>query len=244
MGPLHAKSTFGPQVRLSYRDEPWKRRWQRGPIIEDGLMSGKYWKLVHTAVQHVRTKTLSDEYLNWICFANAGMLSRGNIYSMNHAIKNLPTDDPVVEVGSFCGLSTNAMSYLLSAHGRENSIITSDKWLFEGAERGGCLGDSQILHSEYREFVKSSFMRNVEFFSPHNKSYAIEEISDDFFGLWKRGATTQDVFGRSIQLGGKISFCYIDGNHTYAFARRDFENVDQYLELGGFVLFDDSSDEG
>ena len=43
-------------------------------------------------------------------------------------------------------------------------------------------------------------------------------------------------------MGGEISFCYIDGNHTYDFAKRDFENLDPYLELGGLVLFDDSSD--
>ena len=49
-----------------------------------------------------------------------------------------------------------------------------------------------------------------------------------------------DVFGRSFQLGGPISFCYIDGNHTDDLAKRDFENCDRYLEKGGFVLFDDS----
>lgn len=57
-----------------------------------------------------------------------------------------------------------------------------------------------------------------------------------------KNQTVSDVFGRDINLGGKISFCYIDGNHTYEFAKRDFDNVDKYLELGGFVLFDDSSD--
>lgn len=54
--------------------------------------------------------------------------------------------------------------------------------------------------------------------------------------------TTCDIFGRNIKLGGKISFCYVDGNHTYEFAKRDFDNVARYLELGGYVLFDDSSD--
>jgi hypothetical protein len=51
------------------------------------------------------------------------------------------------------------------------------------------------------------------------------------------------VFGREVQLGGPLSFCYIDGNHTYDFARRDFENCAEHLETGGFVLFDDSSDQ-
>ena len=46
-----------------------------------------------------------------------------------------------------------------------------------------------------------------------------------------------------MTLGGDIGFCYIDGNHTYDFARRDFENTDRALVKGGFILFDDSSDD-
>ena len=40
----------------------------------------------------------------------------------------------------------------------------------------------------------------------------------------------------------EISFAYIDGNHQYEFAKRDFENVDKILISGGFILFDDSAD--
>ncbi len=205
-------------------------------------MITKLKKLFYAGIQYVNTKTISDEYINWLTFANAGMLSKGIIYSMRFAIENLPSESPVLEIGSFCGLSTNVISYLLSVQGKNNRIISCDKWLFEGSENGGSLGDSQIPHYSYREFVKSTFMRNIEFFSPNNKPYTIERTSDEFFALWKKGEMTCDIFGRDIRLGGKIGFCYIDGNHTYEFAKRDFENFDQYLELGGFVLFDDSSD--
>jgi hypothetical protein len=85
-------------------------------------------------------------------------------------------------------------------------------------------------------------MRNVEFFSPKSKPHTIESTSDEFFALWNKSETTCDIFGRTIKLGGKISFCYVDGNHTYEFAKRDFHNVNTHLELGGYVLFDDSSD--
>ncbi len=51
-----------------------------------------------------------------------------------------------------------------------------------------------------------------------------------------------DVFGREAALGGPISFCFVDGNHTYDFAKRDFTNVDEFLAPGGFILFDDSYD--
>jgi hypothetical protein len=205
-------------------------------------MITKLKKLFHAGIEYVNTKTIYDEYINWLTFVNAGMLSKGNIYSIRFALERLPSESPVLEIGSFCGLSTNVMSYLLSVQGKKNRIISCDKWLFEGSENGGNLGDSQISHYQYREFVKSTFMGNVEFFSQNNKPYTIERTSDEFFTLWEKGEKTYDIFGREISLGGKISFCYIDGNHTYEFAKRDFENVDKYLELGGFVLFDDSSD--
>lgn len=51
-------------------------------------------------------KTVSDEYISWLSFANAGMLHAGNIYTMNYAIENLPSNSPVLEIGIFCGLST------------------------------------------------------------------------------------------------------------------------------------------
>jgi hypothetical protein len=205
-------------------------------------MITKLTKLFHAGMQHLSLKTISDEYINWLTFANAGMLNNGNIYSMRFAIENLPSASPVLEIGSFCGLSTNVISYLLSAQGKHNEIISCDKWIFEGSENGGNLGGSQISHHQYREFVKSTFMRNVEFFSPNNKPYTIESTSDEFFALWQKGETTCDIFSRDIRLGGKISFCYVDGNHTYEFAKRDFDNVTQNLELGGYILFDDSSD--
>lgn len=68
-------------------------------------------------------------------------------------------------------------------------------------------------------------------------------FSDEFFRRWFENEKTVDVFGHPVTLGGKISFCYIDGNHTYEFAKRDFENTDRALVSGGFILFDDSGDD-
>jgi hypothetical protein len=52
----------------------------------------------------------------------------------------------------------------------------------------------------------------------------------------------RDVFGREVHLGGPIGFAYVDGNHSYDVARRDFDGCDAHLEAGGFILFDDSAD--
>ena len=186
-------------------------------------------------------KKVEDEYLTWLQFANSGMLNPGNIYAMKYAIENLPTSDPIIEIGSFCGLSTNVLSYFLRKNQRKNIIFCSDKWIFEGSEESVNLGLSDISHADYRSYVKETFMRNINFFSP-NRPHPIELFSDEFFEKWKTQKKVVDVFNQSITLGGNISFSYIDGNHTYEFAKRDFENVNQHLVPGGFILFDDSSD--
>ena len=50
----------------------------------------------------------------------------------------------------------------------------------------------------------------------------------------------EDVFGRTIQLGGPVAFVYIDGNHAYDYVSKEFEVVDKFLLNGGYILFDDS----
>ena len=205
-------------------------------------MLKRFRNFAYLGVDFVLKKRLKDEYIDWLRFANAGMLNPGNVYCINHAFERLRLSSPVVEIGSFCGLSTNVITYLLRKNNLGNRVISADKWIFEGAEQGGMLGKSDIEHKAYREFVKSTYMRNVSFFSAENLPFTIECFSDEFFEKWKKGVSTQDIFDREIKLGGNIGFAYIDGNHTYEFTKRDFHNVDQYLEVGGFILFDDSSD--
>lgn len=184
-----------------------------------------------------------SEYLDWLSFANAGMLARGNVDCFDFAMRNLPSRAPMLEIGSFCGLSTNVLTYLKSRHKVEAHLFTCDNWSFEGGGATQFLGDATFVsHAAYREFVKETFLRNVRMFSGHALPYTIEASSEEFFAAWSADQTLRDVFGRSVRLGGPISFCYIDGNHTYGYCRRDFENCDRFLQTGGFVLFDDSSD--
>jgi len=186
---------------------------------------------------------ISNHFVNGLCYANSGMLERGNLWCFDHAIRNLPSEAPIVEIGSFCGLSTNLLTYYKQLHGRRNTLITCDKWEFEGAEPGqpfhGC---AWISHESYREHVKQTYIRNISFFSSCDPPYTIERTSDEFFTAWREGREVVDVLGRPIRLGGPISFCYIDGNHSYEYVLRDFQNVDAHLQPGGFILFDDSYD--
>lgn len=186
---------------------------------------------------------ISDESVNWICFANAGILDRGNLYSFDFALRNLPPDEgAILEIGSFCGLSTNLINHYRMKHGITNRFFNCDKWEFEGAEPGQKISGLNIGHSEYKNFVRQTYIRNLQMFSGADLPHTVEMLSDQFFEAWERKAQIMDVFGRSVQLGGELCFCYIDGNHSYEFAKRDFQNCDRWLKKGGFILFDDSGD--
>src|ERR1700681_73599 len=76
---------------------------------------------------------LMDDYLAYLSFVNAGMLNKGNLLCFDYALRNLPSRNPIVEIGSFCGLSTNIMAYFKQRHGVPNKIFNCDKWEFEGA---------------------------------------------------------------------------------------------------------------
>ena len=57
---------------------------------------------------------------------------------------------------------------------------------------------------------------------------------------WKEGKTKVDMFGKERAMGGLFSFCYLDGDHGYTQVKKDFSNIDQLLEVGGNIYFDDS----
>ena len=80
------------------------------------------------------------------------------------------------------------------------------------------LGESRsVSHAEYKDFVKQSFLRNVQMFSRNDLPFTFEMFSDEFFDAWRNSRKSTDVFGREFSMGGPISFCYIDGNHSVRF---------------------------
>jgi hypothetical protein len=171
-------------------------------------------KLIKNYLSRIR-HTVTDEYLDWLLIANAGMLNRGNLYCFDYAIKHLPTANLIVEIGSFCGLSTNAINYFLWKHQKPNRLITSDKWISEGTENKQYVGTSGITHQELKSYLKSSYISNIRLFSKFNLPYTVEAFPDEFFELWQAGVTIEDVLHRPLTLGGNIRFCYIDGNHSF-----------------------------
>ena len=214
-------------------------------LHQSGVRGAAASALRHAAHRlHSNERKEANEFLTWIRFAIPGMLAEENVHAMDYAITNMPPGKPIVEIGSFCGLSAVVMSYLLSKRSKTTPLFTCDKWEFEGQELGSPLGDlPTVTHDVYRTYVRDTFLRTTRTFAADHLPYTIECFSDEFFRRWFENEKTVDVFGRPVTLGGEISFCYIDGNHTYEFAKRDFENTDRALVSGGFILFDDSGDD-
>jgi hypothetical protein len=170
------------------------------------------------------------------------MLNIGNLYLMEHAIRHLPNSAPILEIGSFCGLSANVLTHFKRKHSVQNRLITCDAWILEEIERGEQnVGGSELSFLEYADFVRDSYLRSTGIFSKNDLPYTIQATSDLFFASWRERQKVRDVRGRDAELGGALSFCYIDGNHSYDVAKRDFLNCDEFLSVGGFLLFDDSS---
>src|SRR5262245_33531474 len=159
-----------------------------------------------------------DPYLDWMEFAHAGMMHRGNRALLQRGVAAMPTGDPVLEIGAWAGLSTNVIAHFLDAQARPNRLITTDPWVFEG-EDGDTLHGSERPYAQYRDLVRDQFIRNIGFWSDR-RGEAVQLASDDFFAEWASGATVRGLFG-DVPLGGPIALAFLDGDHTYEQARRD-----------------------
>jgi hypothetical protein len=175
-------------------------------------------------------------------FINPGMFSNENLALLAHCVDRLPSNAAIVEIVSFAGLSLNHIVRLLRMGNRINPMFSVDEWKFEGYEAGQKIENTCVSFDEYRAHVIETFRRNVQLFSRDRLPHHIEIDSDSFFAAWAKNEARTDFFGRRAQLGGPIALVYIDGDHSYEQSKRDFENVDRYLESGGFVVFDDSAD--
>jgi hypothetical protein len=183
---------------------------------------------------------LKDDYLEKIRSANAGMLHQGNLHCFDFAIQRLPSNNPILEIGTFCGLSANVITYFKRKHQKRNVLITTDK--LQSDHHSGNIGSSDFTYAEFSKYVVESLKKNLMTFSKNDLPYVIQKSSDDFFVDWGDRKFCADIFGRELRLGGRIAFAYIDGNHSYRFVNNDYKNCDKYLEVGGFILFDDSAD--
>lgn len=80
------------------------------------------------------TSVLQDPAIMWARWAIGGWLDDADIRIINHCIKRLPTRNPVIEIGSFCGLSAVVTGRILQIAKSRNRLICVDPWRFEGAQ--------------------------------------------------------------------------------------------------------------
>ena len=184
---------------------------------------------------------IDDAFVQFLRTAIGGWLSDDNVVVFEQAIKAMPEGGAVVEIGSFLGRSTTILSYALRKYARKNRFFNCDAWHYPQGFYWESAPQEILLSAElYEPWVRESYERNIRAFTldpPHS----LRLFSDQFFDLWDKNATATDLFGREIQLGGAISFAYIDGDHGYEATHKDFFNADRFLLPGGIVLLDDSS---
>jgi len=176
------------------------------------------------------------EAATWMSFTLTGMFTLQDVYVLDEAVKRLPSNKPMVEIGSFCGRSTCFLTHLLERHDKPNQLYCSDKWHFEGYNAKGCVPGTRLPFSAFRKYVRGTFVNNLKTWHPKRLPHAVESTSDEFFTAWTKGAKARDVFGRACRLGGPISFALIDGDHGYAQTRADLDAVDRHLDPGGLVF--------
>lgn len=198
--------------------------------------------LTKLAIGKITVKKSDDEYLKWLTAVNPGLMHPGNFYLFENVIRNLNTDFSLLEIGSFCGLSTNAILYFLRKYKRKNILFTCDPWVLPHSAGKKIIKGTEIDVDSYLNFSLDSYKRNTSFFSKKNLPYTIKVNSNLFFDYWGTEKVVVDIFDRKINLGGPVSFCFIDGDHSYLQSKKDFLNINNYLINGGFLMFDDSAD--
>ncbi|MBI4962249.1 MAG: class I SAM-dependent methyltransferase [Desulfomonile tiedjei] len=184
-------------------------------------------------------RDISDDYTRTLSSVIGGWFNPGNLFCFDYAIGNLPSESPIVEIGSFCGLSTNLINYYKARHKVVNPLICCDKWTTHSGD--STIAGSRLTERDLAAFMREAYMNSTRAFSKEDLPYGVEMFSGPFFEAWQERKVLNDVTGRPVQLGGGISFCFVDGGHDYPVVKQDFDNVHKLLDKGGFILFDDSS---
>lgn len=160
-------------------------------------------------------------------------------YAIDIAIKEINSNLPILEIGVFAGRSSTFIGSLLKKYGKDNALVTVDPW-FVCPEDAVLKGPKEKSSESYREFIKDQFIKNAHYWFEDNLPHSYDMTSDTFFNEWKMNNANVDIFGLERSMGGLFSFCYLDGDHGYNQVKKDFDNIDQLLDIGGHIYFDDS----
>jgi len=187
-------------------------------------------------------KNYQDAFTYRLIQVVPGMINDYMVWQIKQAAELVPEGLPIIEIGSFCGRSTNLFRYFLDAAGKNNSIFSCDIWnyTFKGMTDSRIMPASAITGTTWGDHVRETFKHHTQFFSAHKLPHSFQMPSEQFFKAWQSKEKLVDLFGNSVTLGGAVGLCFIDGNHAYESVKQDFAICDAVLSSGGLILFDDS----
>ena len=145
-----------------------------------------------------------------------GFLSEAEARFLGMAAACAPEDGAVVEIGSFKGKST-VMLAKVAAHYGGSPVVAIDPHNFNNAE----LGDYRTAPGA-TSF--DAFLANLGGAGVSDRVEVHRAYSSDIAAEWNR----------------PIRFLWIDGDHSYAGAKADFDGFARHLVPGGIVAFHDA----
>jgi predicted O-methyltransferase YrrM len=139
----------------------------------------------------------------------------------HHAESQMPEGSVIVEIGSLLGKSAIAMASVT-----DQPIVCIDPhnteaWVYpRGMEDPEEMRDWRAqMGDTYEQFIE-----NLEHFGVRDKIEVIKQYSDQAAREWD---------------GRKIGMLFIDGDHSYKWAKHDFEAFEKHLVRGAVVVFHD-----
>ena len=145
-----------------------------------------------------------------------GLLGEAEAHLLGTVAACVPRGGAIVEIGSFKGKSTVVLSKI-AAHYGLGPVVAIDPHNFNNAELEAHRTSPEA--SSYDEFVRNLASAGVGDRVEIHRAYSTE------------------IAPRWIR---PISFLWIDGDHSYAGAKADFDGFARHLVPGGVVAFHDA----
>jgi hypothetical protein len=149
-----------------------------------------------------------------------GQIRRDEAHCLYELAQEASGEGVIVEIGSYCGLSTIALAKG-SSRNRGVPVFAIDP--HEYVDPGGSVGRGGW---DYVPGDNIAFFKNVLFSGMAKNVRPINLLSWAAAAAWDR----------------PISLLWIDGNHGYEAARRDFVDWSKFVIQGGYIAFHDSID--
>ena len=149
-----------------------------------------------------------------------GQMRRKEVRCLYELAQTAAREGVIVEIGSYRGLSTVALAKG-SLRGHKIPVYAIDP--HEYVDPGICTGRSGWCYDPQDNVA---FLKNILFAGVAEKVRLINLLSFEAVAGWDK----------------PISLLYIDGNHEYEAAERDFSEWSRFVLNGGHVVFHDSID--